>query len=88
MNRISFFVIDFLMGASAPDFPYSLRSLRSIISFLFISERNGARPSRRVIDCFGLSLRACGAAGAGLCSLFSHGRSSYGSENVSATGVG
>ncbi len=42
-----------------------------------------------MIDCFGLSLRACGAVGAGLCSLFSHGRSSCGSENVSAsTGEG
>ncbi len=47
-----------------PTLPYSLRSLRSVISFLFTSGRNGARPLRREIDCFGLSLRACGAAGA------------------------
>jgi hypothetical protein len=43
----------------------------------------------RVIDCSGLSLRACGAAGAGLCSLFSLRQSSCGSKVASAiTGEG
>jgi hypothetical protein len=86
-------VINFLMAAfrSRLSLLLEIAALRHQLSLYRLAQRRPAIASsdRLLWSVLARLWRACGAAGAGLCSLFSHGRLSCGSENASAiTGVG